>query len=273
MINGETVMVGIVTYNRPQQFSKLLSSLLLRFNIDRLSVVNDGSDQGYVINNRIDSYRLTEGKIGVGKCKNILIQEFIDKDYDHLFLIEDDIFIKDTTVFEKYIQASKLSGIQHFNFSQHGMMNKKWNFGKSEGANVEIELALNDRGDSIQFFRHCVGAFSYYSKICIDKVGLICDEYYNACEHVDHTYQIIKAGMHPSFWYFADIANSQDYLGDEEWSLQQSTISSDPNHRQIVSKADEIFIKRNGLLPGNIPLVGLSEFMDSLKQIKKKYVQ
>jgi hypothetical protein len=123
----------------------------------------------------------------------------------------------------------------------------------------------------VPLYPHCVGAFSYYSKSCLETVGLIDESYFNACEHVDHTYAIINAGMHPPFWYFADIENSENYLGDEEWSLEKSTISSNPLHQQMMRNADSIFVKKHGHYPGQTPLVDHDVVAKSLKQIKKTY--
>jgi hypothetical protein len=151
------------------------------------------------------------------------------------------------------------------------MMNRSWPGGD---ANPKIIVNYNDKENNtipIPFYLHCVGAFSYYSRKCLEEVGLLCEEYYNACEHVDHTLQIIKAGMHPPFWYFADIPDSSKYLGDEEWSLQQSTISSRPDHQKLMTEADQIFLKRNGCYPGQIPDSTLQEFGTTLKKIKTKY--
>ena len=189
----------------------------------------------------------------------------MDVGCDHIFLMEDDIFIKDPIVFEKYIEASRVTGIQHFNFSQHGVMNKTWS-GDPNPVNVIDYGSLK-----IELHRHCVGAFSYYSRECLEKVGLMDEEYYNACEHVDHTYEISKAGMHPPFWFFADIENSSKYLGDEAWSIEQSTISSNPKHQEMVAKADAVFYTKHGHLPGHTPLTDEEGVVSSLKNIKKTY--
>lgn len=260
MINGEKIGLGVVTCNRPHLLEKLLTSISGRNDVEVL-VVNDDEEsintgKWLCINN--------ESNIGVSRSKNKALRHLLNLGCDHIFLIEDDIYIKDNSVFEKYIETSKKTGIQHFNFSQHGRMNKKW---PDPTPNPRVII---DYGDiKLPLYPHCVGAFSYYSRKCLENVGLMDESYYNACEHVDHTYEIIKAGMHPPFWYFADIENSWEYLGDEEWSLEKSTISSNPNHRKMVENADKIFVKKHGHLPVQTPLVGLDEVGKSLKSIRR----
>lgn len=250
--------VGIITHNRPELLRKCLNSLIPA-QVNEIVVVNDGKPLPFDIGNGV----LIENEVnlGVGKSKNKALKYLMEKGCDYLFLIEDDIYIKDVSVFSKYIEASKLTGIQHFNFSQHGMMNKSWPAGTP---NPRIVI---DYGKiKLPLYPHCVGAFSLYTRKCIDKIGIIDERYYNACEHVDHTYEIIKAGMHPPFWYFADIENSWDYLGDEEWSLEKSTISSKPNHQQMMKDADKIFVEKHGCLPLQIPLQSVSEITKFCKQ-------
>ena len=278
---SEKIGVGISTVGRAANLKRLIESLD-SCEIDFLHVSEDS-----LVDRRVfgkGPYTKTDDiisksrhkwfgspsstNLGVGKTKNRSLKYLLEKDCDHIFLIEDDIYIKDPTVFEKYIQASKATGIQHFNFSQHGMMNKQWPQGNPD-PKLHIEYASSKI--TLPFYQHCVGAFSYYSRACLEEVGLMDEEYYNACEHLDHTYQIIKAGMHPPFWYFADIEDSWKYLGDEEWSLTQSTISSNPKHREIVDNADVVFYRKHGHLPGFTPLTDENVLVESLKEIKKNY--
>lgn len=257
----DKIGVGIVTYNRPNLLMKLLDSIKYRNDLE-LVIVNDGNPvelpgyNYYVLQN--------EQNLGVGKSKNRAMQHLLDKGCEYIFIIEDDIFVQNDTVFEKYIETSKLSGIQHFNFSQHGLMNKTF-----DGRSIPAPRAIIDYKDvRVALYPHCVGAFSFYTKKCLETVGLIDEMYYNACEHVDHTYEIIKAGMHPPFWYFADIDESWKYLGDEPWSLTTSTISSNSNHVNIMKEADKIFVKKHGCFPVEIPTSDIADVCETLKKIK-----
>lgn len=278
-LKEETVGVGIVTYNRPDLFKKLFDSLQeCKGFIDHLVIVEDATGpnpdhDNYIIDITKGRWRgdntmmvITSDKnIGVGNAKNMALRHLMSKNCDHFFLIEDDIFIRKPEVFEKYIEASMDSGIQHFNYSQHGLMNKDRN------GSPNPRLVINYPYSDIAFYPHCVGAFSYFTKKCLDEVGVYDERYFNACEHVDHTYQIIKADMHPPFWYFADIDKSWEYLGDEPWSLSNSTISGKPGHNEIMKKSDVIFVEKHGLLPMQIPLVDALELGKKLKIIRKSY--
>ncbi|KFC49341.1 hypothetical protein GY12_09025 [Micrococcus luteus] len=72
----------------------------------------------------VDEFIQHEVNQGVGRSKNDALRRMLELGIDHVFLIEDDIYLTDDRVFDKYIEASKTSGVQHFNYSQHGLLNK-----------------------------------------------------------------------------------------------------------------------------------------------------
>jgi GT2 family glycosyltransferase len=184
---------------------------------------------------------------------------------EHLFLMEDDIFIKDPSVFDRYIEAARHTGIQHLNFSQHGPKNKTPN-------GIPDPATCVDYGPlRIALHRHCVGAFSYYSRTCLEAVGLMDEDFYNGGEHLEHTYRILRAGFHPPFWFFADVDRSQELLGEETWSVSQSLIASRADQAELIRRSDELFQAKHGRPVGRIPVAGKGELMGSLRKIQKRF--
>ncbi|WP_275556142.1 glycosyltransferase [Mixta sp. Marseille-Q2659] len=241
MLFNKKVGIGIVTYNRPAGLRKLLDSLA-GAPVDEIIVVNDGKIYQEFAD--LDANIIhNEKNLGVGKSKNIALRYLQQRKVEYFFLIEDDIYIKNIDVFQEYIKAARVSGIQHFNYSQHGPNNRD-EYGAAAPATT-----INYEKLSVPLYGFCVGAFSFYTRKCLDKVGLMDEAYYNAMEHVDHTYEIIKAGMHPPFCYFADIADSEKYLGDEEWSEAQSTICRNEGYNQVKATAINYFIEKHGEHP------------------------
>ncbi|OSM94581.1 hypothetical protein AU489_02680 [Lonsdalea populi] len=86
------------------------------------------------------------------------------------------------------------------------------------------------------------GACVYYSKAYIDRVGYMEETYYNALEHVDHTLVIINAGMHPLFWYFADIDNSKEFIGFDHKDFEHWTIFTQENYTKNQKRRLTIFV-------------------------------
>lgn len=263
MYQGGKIGVGIVTYNRKDGLLKLLNSLP-RQCIDELVIINDG--QHFPEYSALDChYILNEENLGVGGSKNLALSYLREKGVDHYFLIEDDLFVKRNDVFHRYIEMSRLTGVQHFNFSQHGLLNV------NQQGQPLVRMRCDYAGEKLFMFPSCVGAFSYYTALALDTVGFMDERFYNALEHVDHTIAVIDAGMHPPFGYFADIADSQDYIGDEGWSTKQSTISGELTFRAIVTVALQRFKQKRGFLPADITIENTKKVTRILEKIHSKY--
>jgi GT2 family glycosyltransferase len=263
MYQGKKIGVGIVTYNRKEGLLKLFNSLPREY-IDELVIVNDGEhfDEYSALECH---YILNDENAGVGISKNRALSYLRERDVDHYFLIEDDVFVKRSDVFFRYIELSRLTGVQHFNFSQHGKQNV------DEHGHPRVRMRCDYGAEKLFMFPFCVGAFSYYTALVLETVGLMDERFYNAMEHVEHTIAIINAGMHPPFGYFADIADSQEYIGDEGWSLTQSTITGELNYRAILTVALQYFNRKHGYLPADIPFENANKTTKILEKIHGRY--
>lgn len=257
----EKIGLGIVTYKRPEYFKKIFSSVPLGV-VDEIVVVNDGTPYDQKIDVPLIQHETNKG---VGISKNDAFRHLLNKGCDYIFLMEDDIIIKNPEVFQAYIDAYKKTGIHHFNYSQHGLMNKYPNTNTPAPRNI-VEYSKDTQ---IALYMHCVGAFCFYTRKCLEEIGLIDEAFYNASEHLEHTFRIINANMHPPFWWFADLKNSNSYLADIPWTRESSTISSNPNHNKTVNDSYNHFKKiyKHGIL--EIPNTPLSVVQSKLKEIYK----
>lgn len=257
--------IGIITCDRPDYLKKLVKSLN-GISVDNLIIINDGEKQ--LAGGQINVYNNIPPKQGVGKAKNQALKHL--KDCDYIFLLEDDIVIKDKTVFEKYIEASKLSGIQHFNFAFHGTDNYLPD--KSPAVRLKLDYSSTV---SVCLYPNVYGAFSMYTKKCIEEVGLMDEFYYNAMEHVDHTAAIIKAGMHPQFRWFADIADSNKYIEEIDRAHSGSEIRRNQKWIENFHKAADHFAQKFGFDVRNpyTAIASKEDTINTIKQIKKQYGQ
>ena len=263
--------LGIITCNREDFYKECYSSVPKDI-VDELVTINDGEKlRGSYNESKVINHSQNKG---VGISKNEAIQYLLDKDCEHIFLIEDDIIIKNKNVFNEYISAAHTTGLRHFMFGYHGPANKT-PVGKN---NPRVIVEYTD-DCSIAFNQHCVGAFCYYHKSIIDKVGLMDEEYKNAWEHVDHSLQIVKEGFIPAYWWWPDISNSCDYLDELACSEENSTIRWDDAEMKIpksdwmtnIEKGAMHFVKKNNHMPGSYPDTPSDEIYKKLKQIKSKY--
>lgn len=255
--------IGIITCDRPDYLKKLIKSLDGIYT-NNIVIINDGVKQ--IDGGKILVHNNTPSKQGVGKTKNQALK--LLKDNDYIFLLEDDIIIKDKIVFEKYINASKLSGIQHFNFAFHGVDNYLPDGSPAIRLKLDYSPAV-----SVCLYPNVYGAFSMYTKKCIEEVGLMDEFYYNAMEHVDHTAAIIKAGMHPPFRWFADIADSNIYIEEIDRAHSGSEIRRDQKWIDSFHKAADHFVQKFGFDVRNpyAATASKDEAITTIKQIKKQY--
>jgi hypothetical protein len=267
----EKIGVGLITCDRPEFFKISYDSLCHAIdgnNIDCF-IVNDGDCELDIIEK---NYKKTEGRTGVAKAKNIALKHFINLNYTHIFLMEDDVKIKNSEVFDAYIQASKQTGIKHFNYALHGNHNLD-QFGVPT---IRKTVKYPDSTISIDLYPNVLGAFSYYHIDTLKDAGLMDECFYNALEHVDHTYQIIKKGYHPPFRWFADITNSSQYLSDIVPDHQQSKIRNNENFQKVFKDGLDNFIKKNkfSVVNGYGPSEDIStedETIKVLRNIWKKH--
>ena len=117
--------VGIITCNRPDYLRNLLNTIP-KDKVDELIVVNDGKpikNFDLQVNVWIDNSE----NLGVGKSKNKAMKYLYEAGCDYIFIIEDDMLIKDVNVFDYYIKAFLKSGIHHFNYGPGSPFNRKQN--------------------------------------------------------------------------------------------------------------------------------------------------
>ena len=264
---SEKIGVGIITCNRPDFVYKCIPSLYAdnkKEYFNEIILINDGKeiteyDLSFVpnINNNTN--------IGVGRSKNKAFKYLLEKDCDHIFIIEDDIIIKDLNVFDAYINARNVTGIQHFLFGYHGPANKA---GISGG--IPYPRFIVDYGNiKIAINQNSVGAFCYYTREVLENVGLIDEEFHNAFEHVDHDYRISKAGYCTPYWNWPDLANSIDYLDEIECSEKSSAIRPRNDWKKNIEKGALLFQKKHGYMPAYYDFVPDTIKDDIIKFLKK----
>jgi len=265
--------VGIITCDRENFYIKASESLSKALQIYpnyEIITINDGINKlKYQPLNLMD----TIGRQGVGKAKNAALKFLINKECEHIFLMEDDIEIYDCFVFQEYIKTAKVTGIKHLNYGLHG------NHNRDDHENPTIRKTVNYPDNTkINLYPNLLGAFSYFHISVLEDIGLIDEDYYNAMEHVDHTYRAIKAGYHPPFRWFADVYGADKMLKDIVPDHQQSKIRSESNFQETFKKGLDLFIQKQGfsVVDGYGPTethVTEQETLENLKQIWKSHHQ
>ena len=277
----EKIGVGVITCNRPDYLRNLLNSIIPCHSvIDELVVVNDGKP--------IVNFDLSKGKwidnetnLGVAKSKNKAMKHLFNKNCDYIFIIEDDMLIKDKTIFEQYVTAHKVSGIHHFNYGPGSPFNRKQtiqNFDLhnrhelDQNTEPNPKLIVDYKTCKIALYEHTVAMFSFFTRTILEKnIGYMCEDFDNCWEHVSSTNYIIKAGYHPPFWWFADVANSHELITEAPGAIENSAIAQNKEDwMKRVMAGREIYKNKHGYYPNQPHTFTKEQVIEFLKQIKPK---
>jgi glycosyltransferase involved in cell wall biosynthesis len=254
--------VGIVTYNRPDFFKKCFDSIPIE-NIDQLVVVNDGSKLPFHL---FDTQLIQhETNKNVGESKNDAMRYLLDNNCDYIFTLEDDIIIKDPLIFEKYINASKETGIQHFNF------------GYSQRENLDSNLKpvwrkiIEYKNSKIVLNQNILGAFTFYTKKALQTVGLHHKDFNKGHgDHLELTYRAYKHGLTTPFWWFADVYGSWDMIENQSNFTTDSKVRNPETIQKYFNEARQIFKRLHGLDIFEISQLSESEVINILKTLKNE---
>lgn len=245
----DKVGIGIVTYNSPSRLQTAISNIPEY--LEHVIIVNDGTPYDTsVYGDRYDIIQHVKNK-GVAGAKNSAMRYLYGKGCEHIFLMEDDIIIKDFSVIDKYIEAQRRTGIKHFNYALQGYGNA--NRDQNHKIVHPTPIYCVEYGDmNICFYYWCSGPFMYIHRDCIDKVGYFDEKFVNIHEHVDYTYRILKENLHPPYRYFADIASAHEYIDDGP-EFRNTTIPKTEKYYERLRGADIYFKMKHGFSPENIP--------------------
>lgn len=231
--------LGIITCDRPDYFKKCINSIPK--NIEAI-VINDGK----LVHSNLPVFH-NKTNIGVGRSKNLALSYFYKKGIEHIFLIEDDMIIKDDNVFDVYIETAAKNNIKHLNFGLSAKNNP-----------------LLEKKNGMDLYKNPYAGFSYFHNSIIERVGFFDDQFYNALEHIDYTLRISLAGLHTPLPFYADIEDSYKYLNNVEENFKGSIIRKNyPQFKVWISKAIELFIIKWGIHPAKISSRKWIEWMES----------
>ena len=243
MYNNEKICVGIITYNRKDSFKRLFDTVLKCDYVDHIVVVKDkdvdyeDAHPRYCNDPRFEFVQMTNST-SIAQNKNEVLKKFLKANDDHVFVVEDDINIKNIDVFKRYIDTAKHFNLEHLNFCRsfdnmvtHSFVQPFFSVYGSDGYALEI-------------FHRLSGDFSYFTKNAIEKAGMYDERYINALDHCEHTYRMSVLGFYTPFNAFADIINSTDYLEDTGIA---TTLAQDEYRKACIYNGANLFAKTYGV--------------------------
>ncbi len=185
--------IGVTTYNRPEHLDLFTKQIKLNGAAFVSNSVREWERNCYPVIISNDS----KDRKGIAYRKNECLRAL--KDCDYIFLFDDDCFPIKEGWAEFFIEASKASGQQHFQYLKEtptikrigdkGMINPK----DGQGTGVTVLNPL-----MISIYNNSAGCFMFMTKECIEKVGAYNPSYgIYGFEHCGYSNRIHKAGLTP----------------------------------------------------------------------------
>lgn len=248
----------ITTFNREENLKVLLQSVdISKFN--EIIIVQDGGGNQYsdktleVLNNTFTFLQFQEN-VGVGICKQTAINKaLLDEKNEHIFLVEDDIAVKNNEVWDYYIEFSKKFGIYHTN----------WNDYRYKSVKFEVKV---DEFTGI-VTRDTEGSFSYFHR----NLFKFCEfppDMKNAFEHISVELQLIENYLLPPFWNFICPKGTDEYLKHLDC---ESTITDKENYSENYKASNSAFIRRHKTQVSDIPDSPQEKVLERIKFLKDTY--
>ena len=184
--------LGLVSYGRPDYRALAIEAIEAHCALDEFVVIEDVSP--------------------VGVAKNQALEKLLASGCDWLFLSEDDVIVQSPLAIGGYVDACVASGYEHLMFHAHGYHNPR---------------PLRSEG-SVTLWPNYVGAWSIYSRRCLEVCGLFDEHFANAWDHVEHTLRLSLAGFTAPWRGAADATGSEDWLKEIPGSIENSSIRHTP---------------------------------------------
>lgn len=268
-MNYKNIGLCIVTYNRPHYFEQCLKALGdNRRDLKYIVIVNDGTPYtGINIPDWVNDHIQLGSNKSVGVAKNVGMRALMQAGMEHIFIMEDDMILKSPDIFNQYISTATSSGIFHLNYALHGPANKVPN------TDTPNPRQIVDYGDvKVVLYPHCVGAFTYFHRGVILNVGYHDERFKNAWEHVEYALRVANKGLHPPFWWFADIENSSEYITEIPGSIGGgSSITHTAEWTSNMQRGAAWFKEKHGYIPTQIPDTAPDTVQEIITRIEKYY--
>jgi hypothetical protein len=181
---------------------------------------------------------------------------------EHVFIIEDDMILKSADIFDKYIQASKETGIKYFSF-----VSTSWESGEPEKRTPRLTIEYKNEV-SIALYKNMCNEFTYHHKTCYEKTGFY-DTNFRDPFDIDLAYRESQQNYATPFWWFADIVNSDNLIMNNPNAVSRlQGDRPDGSREQRIQKEWEYFIQKHGVMVNQIPDTPKERVIEKLKKLK-----
>ena len=257
-IKDDKIGVGIVTYNSEDYYKELFNSID-QSKIDCLVTVNggdkySGSYSGLWVQHTENKYPAV--------CRNDAITALIKENCEHIFIIEDDMIIKNSDIFKKYIESSKASGIKYFSY-----VSTSWESGVPFKRTPRLTVQYS-KNVSVSLYKNMYNEFTYHHNTCYDKVGLYDTQFRDPFD-IDMAYRESQQDYAMPFWWFADITDSDSYIMNNPVAVSRlQGQRPDGSREQRIQEQWRLFVQKHGKHVTQILDSSKEQVLEKIKRIK-----
>ena len=196
--------IGVTVKDRFESSEECIKNIKKLSKDCKLVVVDDGSSSPF----RLSDFRF-EKSVGIAVAKNKCF-ELLD-DCDYIFLFDNDCWPIHEDWYERYIEAYKKTGCEHFSFTLSNLSDGRPNGNKQ----------AEDHGEIISY-RNACGCALFFTRRCLDVAGGF-DPVYGqyGYDHTDMSTRINNLGLTP--YRFCDVPNSLELFYSQDYYREVST--------------------------------------------------
>lgn len=249
--------VGLVitTYNNEHLLRSVTQDLVLS-SVDHCVIVNGGDEYSDIRNYK--DFHIIQHQSNVGPCQSRIdgINYLLEKNCEHIFIVEDDMQFKGKDIFKRYINAHNETGLNYFCFCSDAP-------GNGVPGNRTPHVKIQYRDEVLHFYREMNNEFTYHHASIFSDVGMYDKQFVHMWD-VDFVYRILEHAAHGcGFRNFPDVHDSDDYIMNNPHSV--SRINHNNNRDSDLSRYINMFNHKHNC---NISTTGTTQQV--LKQHLKR---
>lgn len=253
--------IGLVvtTYNTENWFKELYSTIPFE-KLQEVVVVNGGSPykEKYT---RVHWLQHTTNK-GAAQSRIDGIKFLLSKNIEHIFIIEDDMLIKNSNIFKEYVSTSLKTGLKYFCFCS-----------TAQGSGLPGKRTPTEIVDynvtKVAFYREMNNEFTYHHASIFNKIGYY-DIKFTHLWDVEFVYRVLTSKEFGcGFRYFPDIINSDDFIQNHPESINNSRTNNNNKRNIELPTFLQMFETIHGYPVSSVPILEKQQFINKLKQLYK----
>lgn len=258
-------VVAVTTYKREDLAKRLLESIdTNQVKIYLLQDDSDGSSYSNEFFEYIETltndgslvYKGFEGQNGIGVLKQDAVDFAKKNDFEHLFIVEDDVVVKDNDIWAKFRIFSLITGVKHTN----------WNDPVKNTKIGEFKVSPEEFGD-IHNDAPCA-CFQYFHSSIFDEFEFDV-KYVNGFEHGDVEMQLASKGYIPPYRAFVSPQGVSDYLEHDDGG--ESTITNKEGYSENIKNGLDLWIQKWGKHPAQLTIPTTERVVKRISKIRERY--